>query len=275
MNPNFPLQVDTIRSVFHDGETAVQDRAGVLPRTREMAARAIRDTMPEQHQAFFKSLPLSFLALLDRQGRPWTIPFSGPPGCIEARSPSQLVLRQTPALTNSFALDTSPGANVGVIGLYFATRRRNRVNGRILSCNENLTVTVEQSFGNCPKYIQIRVFEPSRSAPPTALRREARLDDSRTRRIIAGADTFFIASRAADPAGGASQGLDASHRGGLPGFLRLQRNGSLSFPDFSGHRYFNTLGKIASDGRVSLIVPEFTSGDALLLTGRAAIDWNP
>jgi predicted pyridoxine 5'-phosphate oxidase superfamily flavin-nucleotide-binding protein len=185
------------------------------------------------------------------------------------------VLSQVPPLTNNFALDTSPGAKVGVIGLDFATRRRNRVNGRILSCGENLTVAVEQSFGNCPKYIQTRVFESSQSAPPATLRREARLDDAGTRRILAGADTFFIASRAADPAGGESEGLDVSHRGGLPGFLCLQWDGSLSFPDFSGNRYFNTLGNIASDGRVGLIVPDFTNGDALLLTGRATIDWNP
>lgn len=56
--------------VFHDGEIAVQDRAGVPQQAREMAARSIRNAMPEQHQAFFATLPVVFLALPDRRGRP-------------------------------------------------------------------------------------------------------------------------------------------------------------------------------------------------------------
>ncbi len=259
------------RSVFHTGETAIQDCAGVPARTRDMAARAIRNAMPERHRAFFAALPLVFLALLDRRGRPWAIPFAGPPGCVTAPSSRRLVLRQEPPLATAFALGTSLGAGSGLIGLDFATCRRNWANGRILSSGETLTVTVKLSFGDCPKYIQTRAFDPSHGSPPLPRRRPAALTDDTIRRHIAATDTFLAAARGADTG---SDGLDVSHRGGRPGFLKIGGNGTVSFPDFAGNRYLNTLGKIAGGGRVGLFVPGFDSGAAALATGRATIDWS-
>ncbi|ASM75463.1 pyridoxamine 5'-phosphate oxidase (plasmid) [Pseudosulfitobacter pseudonitzschiae] len=260
-------------ATFHAGEIAVQDRAGVPPRTREMASRAMRDAMPAQHQEFFESLPLVFLALLDRRGRPWAVPVSGTPGFARALSPKRLSLSHTPDLAEDFDLDTGPGASVGLIGIDLATRRRNRMNGQTASGGEGLEIAVEQSFGNCPKYIQTRAFELSRTDPPLPVRRQMPLKSDAVRSIIAGADTFFIASRGARVARNATEGLDVSHRGGRPGFLGINEDGTLSFPDFSGNRYFNTLGNIEADGRAGLLVPDFASGDALCLTGRAAVDW--
>lgn len=260
-------------ATFHAGEIAVQNRAGVSERTRDMAARVIRDAMPEQHQEFFESLPLMFLALLDRRGRPWAVPVSGAPGLAKALSSKRLSLIRAPALAEDFELDTDPGAAIGLIGVDLATRRRNRLNGRITSGGAGLEIDVDQSFGNCPKYIQTRALKPSPSYPPPPVRRKVEMESDAARRIIANADTFFIASRGAKPASPAIDGLDVSHRGGLPGFLGINEDGSLSFPDFSGNGYFNTLGNIEADGRVGLFVPDFTSDAALCLTGRAAVDW--
>ncbi|MDF1671541.1 MAG: pyridoxamine 5'-phosphate oxidase family protein [Roseovarius sp.] len=258
---------------FHPGEITVQDRAEVSTRSREMASRAIRDAMPEQHQTFFENQPLMFLALLDREGRPWAVPIFGRPGFAKAVSPTRLSLGRLPVLAKEFGLDTDPGARIGLIGIELATRRRNRLNGHIVSCSEGLDITVEQSFGNCPKYIQTRSFAASCADPRPPARKQVQLGSDVVRRIIARADTFFIASRGRKPAARPSEGLDVSHRGGRPGFLGMDRRGTLSFPDFRGNRYFNTLGNIEIDGRVGLFVPDFTSGGALLLTGRATIDW--
>ncbi|MEZ5913481.1 MAG: pyridoxamine 5'-phosphate oxidase family protein [Paracoccaceae bacterium] len=260
--------------VFHSGETSVQDRAGVPLRAREMAAKVIRGAMPDQHQAFFEALPLVFLALLDRRGRPWAIPMQGAPGFLKATSPRQLVLQGTPALAGALSLDIAVRARVGMLGIDFATRRRNRLNGRIASGDENLTIAVDQSFGNCPKYIQIRAFEQPGSVRQQPVLRQIQLNSPAARRTVGGADTFFIASRGADPADGTSSGLDVSHRGGRPGFLGIDAGGKLSLPDFAGNRYFNTLGNIEADGRVGLLVPDFATGRALALTGRAKIDWS-
>jgi hypothetical protein len=48
------------------------------------------------------------------------------------------------------------GKNIGLLGLEFPTRRRNRVNGIIEKVEDGrMHVHVIESFGNCPKYIQV------------------------------------------------------------------------------------------------------------------------
>ncbi|MCA1299199.1 pyridoxamine 5'-phosphate oxidase family protein [Stappia indica] len=253
--------------IFHAGERAMQERAGVSEEWRARAARAIRAAMPEQHQRFFESLPLLFLGLQDGMGRPWATACLLPEG---ARTTSAgLSLSGRPVLAETLGLDLRPGAKVAVLGLEFATRRRNRMNGTITAAEgEGLDIAVEQSFGNCPKYIRTRTF-PQPAGPqrqPEGTR--VTMDNAAARRILSYADTFFIASHA-------KGGTDVSHRGGAPGFLRLSGDGTLCFPDYAGNRFFNTLGNIGVSGRAGLFIPDFASGDALLLTGSAGVDWSP
>ena len=134
----------------------------------------------------------------------------------------------------------------------------------------SFSVAVRQSFGNCPQYIQTRRPAP-RVSRPGAAECLAALDDA-ARRLIATADTFFVASRSR--ANASNGGLDISHRGGRPGFVDL-RDDMLVVPDFRGNRYFNTLGNLLGDPRAGLLFIDFDSGDLLQVQGRAAIDWKP
>jgi predicted pyridoxine 5'-phosphate oxidase superfamily flavin-nucleotide-binding protein len=233
--------------------------------------------MPQQHRDFFENLPMLFLGLLDSTGRPWCVPAFGPPGFLVSPTSDTLEIHRDPVLSHELGLDRSPGASVGMVGIDLTNRRRNRLNGRIQHASTGeMTIVVDQSFGNCPQYIQTRPLPPTSQDEPTAAsRRRGSITDPEVRRIIEAADTFFIASRAAGSLDGGSAGVDASHRGGRPGFLGINGDGTLSFPDFSGNRFFNTLGNIESDGRVSLFVPDFETGEAVMLTGRGSIDWNP
>ena len=120
-----------------------------------------------------------------------------------------------------------------------------------------------------------RSLAPLRQTAEPIARRAAWQDDADVRSLLARADTFFIASRSEAAAGGTGAGLDVSHRGGPPGVLEVRGDGALSFPDFPGNRYFNTLGNIRSDGRIGLLVSDFATSDAVFLTGRADIDWTP
>ena len=54
-----------------------------------------------------------------------------------------------------------PDRSVGILGIDFSTRRRNRANGRIVSRDANgyPVLPIDQSFGNCPQYIQLRTLE--------------------------------------------------------------------------------------------------------------------
>ena len=56
-------------------------------------------------------------------------------------------------------------------------------------------VAVEQSFGNCPQYIQLRDFEFVRDAEAPSPVEPVALDalSARAKAMITGADTFFVA----------------------------------------------------------------------------------
>ena len=91
---------------------------------------------------------------------------------------------------------------------------------------------------------------------------------SQHQRLIARADTFFIATDHPE------SGADISHRGGNPGFVRIVDSRRLAIPDYSGNNMFNTLGNIVANPRVGLLFIGFESGRTLQLTGRATIDWD-
>jgi len=93
--------------------------------------------------------------------------------------------------------------------------------------------------------------------------------------FIAEADTFFIASRSAQlDREESSQGLDVSHRGGRPGFVRVVSPNELCFADFSVNLLFNTLGNLEADARAGLLFIDFQSGRMLHIIGRARIRWD-
>ena len=82
--------------------------------------------------------------------------------------------------------------------------------------------------------------------------------------LLAAADTAFVATRGPD-------GLDASHRGGSPGFLHVVDEHTIVWPDYSGQPMFNTLGNIAVDPAAGLTVVDPADGTTLYLSGRAEI----
>jgi predicted pyridoxine 5'-phosphate oxidase superfamily flavin-nucleotide-binding protein len=244
--------------MFHPDELAAQTLAGTSANSA-----AIRPYMPDQHRAFFAMLSYLFIATTDRRGWPAASVLAGPPGFVQSPDPTTLVVAARPV--DGVAM----GAEVGLLGLDLTNRRRNRANGRVAAMGERgFTVAVRQSFGNCAQYIQTRHPE-QRTASPHAPEPLATLDDD-ARRLIADADTFFVASRSrADAPNG---GLDMSHRGGRPGFVDV-RDDTLVVPDFRGNRYFNTLGNFLGDPRAGLLFIDFATGDLLQLQGLVTIDW--
>ena len=104
-----------------------------------------------------------------------------------------------------------------------------------------------------------------------ALGADVRADvlDERLQRIVARADTFFIGS--ADPEGNA----DASHRGGNPGFLQVVDPRTLAFSDLPGNRQFISVGNLAQDDRVALILVDYAHRRRLKLLGRLAVQESP
>jgi hypothetical protein len=192
----------------------------------------------------------------------------GPPGFVHSPDPATLRIDALPAPGDPAASGVAAGQPIGLLGLDLTTRRRNRANGRIAAADDGITVAIEQSFGNCAQYIQTRTPAPQARAPRPA---EALSGlDGRAHRVIAAADTFFVASRSR--AGIYDGGLDVSHRGGRPGFVAV-RGDTLIVPDFRGNRFFNTLGNLLGDPRAGLLFIDFATGDLLQLQGKATIEW--
>lgn len=252
-------------ATFHDDERAAQALAGHVLGD----IPAIRSFMPDQHRSFFASLPYLFVGTVDEAGWPAATMATGAPGFIRSPDATHLRIADTPAPDDPAGRHLVAGRPVGLLGLDLSNRRRNRANGTVVARDgDGFTVHVAESFGNCPKYIQRReathlLRRTGRSTPLTGL-------DAAARAVIGAADTLFVASRSREELGG---GVDISHRGGRPGFVRVEGDG-LSVPDFSGNRFFNTFGNLLGDPRASLLIPDFETGDLLVLQGRAEIDWS-
>ncbi|MEO1160812.1 MAG: pyridoxamine 5'-phosphate oxidase family protein [Pseudomonadota bacterium] len=266
----------TDNNVYHGGEIAVQEQAGV----REVADRLsqmIRPAMPDQHRAFFEMLPFVVIGLTDERGRPWSTLCVGEPGFISSPDDTTLRIASAPLLAQELGLQVKSGDKIGLLGIELPTRRRNRINGMIADAGaDGFAVRVEQSFGNCPQYIQTRSVEPRETGPAGNASKVQRSESltSEAAALIRQSDTFYISSRTSKFSARPSSGIDVSHRGGRPGFVKADAGNTLSFPDFSGNRLFNTLGNIADDGRVGMVFPDFETGNLLSLTGRARIVWD-
>jgi predicted pyridoxine 5'-phosphate oxidase superfamily flavin-nucleotide-binding protein len=266
---------------FHEGELALQERALVREKVARFGLRGIRPYMPDEHREFLEQLPFVFVASLDASGHPWASMTWGLPGFVESPSPTALHVGGRFAPRDPATRNLLPGAPVGLLGLELETRRRNRVNGVVVARDgDAFSLDVTQSFGNCQKYIHVREARfrqnPLLPLAATSATEGARLS-AEARRIVSTADTFFIASRSARPTTvERGQGVDVSHRGGLPGFVTLDEDGAadrVTFPDYVGNFLFNTLGNVAVDPRVGLLFVDFARGSLLSLTATASIVW--
>ncbi len=264
------------REVWHDGERALQARMGIAGRMEEIGPRVVRDHMPEQHRAFFQQLPFVVAGSVDDAGQPWASVLAAAPGFAHSPDPWHLRVDARPLARDPLASALKAGAPIGLLGIEPHTRRRNRMNGVVEAADaRGFSVTVRQSFGNCPKYIQAREAVFVAGAPSWHVPESAARMDVIARQMVRNADTFFIASVHPEAGDGAvSHGVDVSHRGGRPGFVRLDGEGTLTVPDFSGNAFFNTLGNIALNPRAGLLFIDYESGDLLQLAVTAEVIWD-
>jgi ferredoxin-NADP reductase/predicted pyridoxine 5'-phosphate oxidase superfamily flavin-nucleotide-binding protein len=255
------------RSPWHAGEKQLQAHVGVAERMEIFGRKVIRREMPDQHRTFYQQLPFMLYAAVDADGHPWASILEGQPGFAHSPEPGLLQFRSLPAFDDPAQL--SEGAAIGLLGIELHTRRRNRINGHVRAMTmDGFAVTVDQSFGNCPQYIQLRQF---RSVPLTdpSMRVAQHFNElnAAAKAMIAEADTFFVASYV-DVDG--ERSVDVSHRGGQAGFVQVEGN-RLTIPDFAGNLHFNTLGNLLLNPRAGLLFIDFNTGDLLQLSGRTEI----
>ncbi|UVD57848.1 pyridoxamine 5'-phosphate oxidase family protein [Rhizobium sp. Pop5] len=261
-----------VPSPWHEGELAMQRSIGVVERMDGPGRNFVRKAMPEQHRTFFPMLPFVVLGAVDAKGDVWATVRAGHPGFLASPEPEALdvSLARDPADPADAGMED--GDAIAMLGIQLETRRRNRLNGAVhRTGTEGFSVSVGQSFGNCPQYIQPRssafVRDPGTLTTIAPLH-SGQLDD-RARWMIEGADTFFVASYV-DRDNGERQ-VDVSHRGGAAGFVHVGPDGVLTVPDFPGNRFFNTLGNFLANPKAGLVFVDFETGDLLQMTGKVEV----
>ena len=260
-------------TVFHQGELLIQAESGVDQRIHKMGNKLIRDHIIDQHKEFFEHLSYVFIALHDEYGRPWVSVVQGDSGFIDSPDQKTLNISGEVIAKEALCLQTHNDMPIGIVGLDLSNRRRNRLNGNLNagSRDDFLSISVAHSFGNCPKYIQVRDFISSFrqgiSEQQQGVQQHFCEFSEHDINLITQADTLFIAS--SEKPGG---DLDVNHRGGKPNFVHVENNKQFWFNDYPGNNYFQTFGNIHIHSNIGLMFIDFDSGDLLLMSGKAHLE---
>lgn len=267
---------------FHAGEIAVQEAVG----ERHIAERVgaiVSNHLPSPAFGFLEQQPYLIAASLSAEQQVWATILWGQRGFARASDSGQQVslnragIHPSPHEQLWANLEANP--RIGLLAIELVQRKRIRVNGRVAKLtNEELVVDIEEAYPNCPKYIQRRemIVRPETEQSQEHQLQEGKVLNDSQIALIKTADTTFVASI------NASTGLDASHRGGLPGFIEVLSPTQLRIPDYPGNSMYNTLGNLQSNPHVGMVFLDFEV-DAnreskrirmLQITGQAQIQLN-
>ena len=262
-----------ISNLYHEGELAVQQRANETAMAR-MNGGAVGKTIPAGALRFIEQQPMAVIGSIDPDGRVWASVLFGQPGFVRALDDHSVEIdlsQPRSAKDDPLWSNLGGNSNVGLLVIELGSRRRLRVNGRARKVSaERTVIDVDRAYPNCPKYIQRRDWKmPAAEAQLNAIpgTQGKELNEAQ-KALIAGADTFFVASAHPD------HGVDTSHRGGHPGFVQILNDRQLRIPDFAGNSMFNTLGNFVSYPYAGLVFIDFECGRLLQLTGQPEILWD-
>ncbi|USP79380.1 hypothetical protein yc1106_06654 [Curvularia clavata] len=284
------------RSAFgwHSGERTIQEMLGVSTASRPNPTSL---EFPPAHGARIASNHLLSLGALDDEDRPWTTIWGGKrgfakriaKGVLEIRTlvdhqydpVAQALLASTTQCESARPVTTQRKLMSG-LSIDFNSRDRVKVMGRLLTSEARdhsdnmgeiqLAMAVQESTGNCPKYInkrdvQIHVPSPHLVSDSLPLPQGA-ID------LIHKTDLIFISSTNGDS-------MDTNHRGGPAGFIRIASNeairedGSggvvLVYPEYSGNRLYQSLGNLYLNPKIGIAVPDFETSNVLYMTGTAQL----
>lgn len=257
-------------NLYHEGELHVQVKTGLTEEAR-MVAGAIQSYIHPGAASFVGQQAMAVLGSLDANGRVWASVVFGAPGFMVAVNGRTLKIQRSAshaAAGDPLWRNLETNLQLGMLLIELTSRRRLRVNG-VAQFNEegDCLVDVQRAYANCPKYIQRRRLRFPEMAD-TGVQYdwlEGRELNAAQQDLVGQADTFFVAS--AHP----EQGVDASHRGGHPGFVRVLSPRRLRIPDFVGNNMFNTLGNFVSYPSAGLVFIDFEHARVLQLSGRPEV----
>jgi predicted pyridoxine 5'-phosphate oxidase superfamily flavin-nucleotide-binding protein len=252
---------------FHAGELAVQRRAGVEAEAARLTGMLAAPDLRGGLGRFLAGRTYAAMTARATDGRLWVSPLTGPAGFLAVTGPTTLEIAAAPGPPDPLA-GLRAGQPVGLLVIEYAARRRARINGTLVTVGrDGLGVEVAEAYGNCPQYIPPRVLVVD--SHESATDRPARTAlDAGDRRLVEAADSFVFGTTHLE------RGNDASHRGGRPGFVDVDSDGTvISWPDFPGNQMFNSFGNLEVDPSAALLFVDWTTGATLHLSGTAAVAW--
>ncbi|KAF2679722.1 oxidoreductase-like protein [Lentithecium fluviatile CBS 122367] len=238
--------------------------------------------------------PLLAIGTLDSQGRPWTTLWGGHAGFSEPLGGGIIGTRTIVDGTNDPVVQALVGSAekgemiqgnqkmVSGLTIDLMTRKRVKLFGRMLAGalgevsveNEEgsllvdgapekqeqiqLITKIEQSLGNCPKYLNQYKLRPTLVNSKLVSQGPALSPEAKA--LIKQADMFFLSS-------GVEEDMDTNHRGGPPGFVRVLSDTEIVYPEYSGNRLYQSLGNLLVNPRIGITFPNFEIGDVLYVTG--------
>jgi uncharacterized protein len=270
-------------SPFHEGELQLQRKFGVESNVAQFAPKFIRPYMPDQHREFYTAQPFLVVSARDSRGMMWATMLAneGNTDFITSPDPFSLSINATFLPGDALQEAFQDGDDLGILGIEFGSKRRNRVNGRVRRHfpHGSIEFQVGQSFGNCPQYIKPRQWWKKTAAvhqvgaAPMCIQRSTNLTMEQIEQIK-NSDTLFVASGYRGEGDSPTFGNDVSHRGGPKGWIHVADSRTVVLPDFPGNDMYNTLGNIVMDSRFGVTVPLFPTGGMIQMSGRATIDYD-
>lgn len=254
--------------MYHAGELAVQALAGEQI-VAERNGLSIKSVVVQGAFSYLRTQSLIVCSTMANDGKVWCSFLTGEPGFIHVVSEKELTVSSQPVTSDPILRDLRDRPDIGLLAIDFFRRIRMRINGKGVWDGERLWVTVEQAYGNCPKYIQKRSLQPgSGTYRRERLSQRGHALNAEQQDWIRKADTFFIGSASSE------RKMDASHRGGQPGFVKIEDDRTLLFPDYFGNSMYNTLGNLYSNPAAGLLFIDFNGGHSLQLSGRTETIWD-
>ncbi|MGW5580691.1 pyridoxamine 5'-phosphate oxidase family protein [Micromonospora chokoriensis] len=255
------------RAPMHAGEQAIQERAG--EGGPDWGSPMFGPEIPHGFLPFLRAQRMLVIGAADDRGAMWSTILTGPAGFAQPVNEQTIVVDALPAPGDPLRDAFEEQRDIGLLALHPQTRRRIRVNGLARRDGNRLVIHTEQVFGNCPKYLQTRVITSTAEGRAPGTPQTSRDLSEAQRRWIAGADTFFIASRSPE------HGADSSHRGGMPGFVTVTGPRALRWPDYVGNQFYMTLGNLYLRPGSGLLFLNWEHGHTLQVTGTARVSWDP
>lgn len=258
--------------VYHEGERAVQQRLGEATIAEQNGRVIAQGVMPTAIQ-FIAQQAVIVIGSIDENEQPWASLFFGAPGFSTADD-KHLYIDRNELWENQpdiFWRNIQSKQDVGTQVIELSSRRRVRLNGKVISINQDLIVIdVERSYPNCPKYIQRRQtpFLDDLKKYKAEIVTAGDVICKKQQRLIANADTMFVTSVEH------SAGVDVSHRGGNPGFMKVLDERTIRIADYPGNSMYNTLGNFEQNPVAGIVIPDFDTGLMLQLTGKAGVRWD-